>query len=597
MGEMYDATETLFAVLNYLHRASGGEKTRTEQLKSKRATLDEDDPPCDPSCCVHQVFGLHICEYTECACGASSEQRFCLFAHQIYVSEILSYKRSKAKTLPFDKLLSKISISYDKGCPDKAKNWCPQKAVQSLILENTPEVFIMDLVWAESSPSVDDIRDTLRLVGGTNIDTSNIFAKKSQAATAHTNYTLRGMITYYGLHYSAFFYCRSKSKWICFDDEKIKSVGATWEDVVQYCCRAHWQPSLLFYEQSATSTTLLQNSACISPTLPALPSPVPIPVPLPAPSPLSVSLSSTSTATAARSATANFTAASASATGGGAGTLTNAWPLRGSSSSRPILIGTAKEKQYSFFCSRDIEADMCYPLDNYPRWPRAWAEQAKGDDDTKRLDCMNVLHRSMIWGEDNPKSVAPLYHNGQFLPANRSLNNLYQNPNTQPNIHNRKANGKTGEHDQINGNSQPQSQPHSQPQNNCKGRHRHDDSTLSYHKEFDVEIDIAQRDFSFRGTFEAFSKSWQLIFAKEPKDSGYLGISLERTDEDEETLRISLTLNFIVPEFTFSVSCENLQAKPKGLVVREPYFLCPNRQKRYLPSRRVHRLSLSMALL
>ncbi len=66
-----------------------------------------------------------------------------------------------------------------------------------------------------------------------------------------TAYTLRGMITYYGKHYSAYFYCRSRNQWLCFDDAKIKIVGNTWDDVIENCCHAHWQPSVLFYEQKS----------------------------------------------------------------------------------------------------------------------------------------------------------------------------------------------------------------------------------------------------------------------------------------------------------------------------------------------------------
>ena len=96
------------------------------------------------------------------------------------------------------------------------------------------------------------------------IDLSAIF----YGVEKRTTYTLRGMIAYYGRHYSAFFHCRSRGQWLNFDDEKIKVIGDSWDDVSDNCCAAHWQPSVLFYEREQEKHDLPTTVAIASPRHP-----------------------------------------------------------------------------------------------------------------------------------------------------------------------------------------------------------------------------------------------------------------------------------------------------------------------------------------
>ncbi|KAL6077098.1 protein deubiquitination [Balamuthia mandrillaris] len=76
----------------------------------------------------------------------------------------------------------------------------------------------------------------------------------------HRNlYIFRGMICYYGKHYSAYFFSYTLNEWLCFDDEKVKVVGHNWESVVESCLSAHWQPSILFYEKKSVVDEMVRR--------------------------------------------------------------------------------------------------------------------------------------------------------------------------------------------------------------------------------------------------------------------------------------------------------------------------------------------------
>jgi len=61
-------------------------------------------------------------------------------------------------------------------------------------------------------------------------------------------YKLRGMICYYGKHYTAYFYIPSLQRWYVFDDITVRPVGVEWADIQERCLKGRLQPSVLFYE-------------------------------------------------------------------------------------------------------------------------------------------------------------------------------------------------------------------------------------------------------------------------------------------------------------------------------------------------------------
>ena len=51
------------------------------------------------------------------------------------------------------------------------------------------------------------------------------FLKVGEKSSQNTIYVLRGMITFYGKHYVAYFYSEKFDSWMQFDDEHIRQVG------------------------------------------------------------------------------------------------------------------------------------------------------------------------------------------------------------------------------------------------------------------------------------------------------------------------------------------------------------------------------------
>ncbi|XP_022235862.1 uncharacterized protein LOC106476222 isoform X4 [Limulus polyphemus] len=62
-----------------------------------------------------------------------------------------------------------------------------------------------------------------------------------------TKHHLVGIVTYYGKHYSTFFFHTKLRVWIYFDDATVHEIGPKWEQVIEKCRRGHFQPLLLLY--------------------------------------------------------------------------------------------------------------------------------------------------------------------------------------------------------------------------------------------------------------------------------------------------------------------------------------------------------------
>ena len=66
--------------------------------------------------------------------------------------------------------------------------------------------------------------------------------------SVNSKYIFRGMITFYGRHYMAYFYSDKHDAWYQYDDAHIRRIG-NWTDVKVNCKKGRAQPILLFYEK------------------------------------------------------------------------------------------------------------------------------------------------------------------------------------------------------------------------------------------------------------------------------------------------------------------------------------------------------------
>ncbi|CAB0001860.1 unnamed protein product, partial [Nesidiocoris tenuis] len=83
------------------------------------------------------------------------------------------------------------------------------------------------------------LRTTLRL--------SDVFHTPTLPTPTKTSHQLVGVVTYYGKHYSTFFFHTKLKIWIYFDDANVREVGPKWEQVVEKCRRGRYQPLLLLF--------------------------------------------------------------------------------------------------------------------------------------------------------------------------------------------------------------------------------------------------------------------------------------------------------------------------------------------------------------
>jgi len=117
-------------------------------------------------------------------------------------------------------------------------------------LQVLPEVFAASIVWDTPTPTLNELDTVLRSLS-LQIDLSNIFLMEDSNVSQNSPslYKFRGMICYYGKHYSAYFYNTKLSQWYVYDDTTVKALGSHWPAVRDRCLRGRLQPSVVFYER------------------------------------------------------------------------------------------------------------------------------------------------------------------------------------------------------------------------------------------------------------------------------------------------------------------------------------------------------------
>lgn len=115
------------------------------------------------------------------------------------------------------------------------------------VLMNCPEIVSIGLVWNSEKPSLDHIMEVFSCVN-TTLQLKDVFSTVTDSRWAETTtHNLVGMVTYYGKHYSTFFFHTKLMEWIFLDDATVRDVGPRWEQVVEKCRRGKFQPLLLLY--------------------------------------------------------------------------------------------------------------------------------------------------------------------------------------------------------------------------------------------------------------------------------------------------------------------------------------------------------------
>ncbi|XP_070160198.1 uncharacterized protein Ec isoform X2 [Polyergus mexicanus] len=250
LGFMDDAAECFENILLriHLHIASG----EAEDMCSAR------------HCVPHQKFAMTLVEQSVCgACGATSEPLpFTQMVHYVSASALTSQAHQtslNSKNSPdlFGQLLRRAGGMGDiRDCPSS----CGAKIQICRTLMNRPEIVSVGVVWDSERPSLEHIMDVFATVG-TSLRLSDVFHSVVDSRWgASTVHNLVGVVTYYGKHYSTFFFHTKLKVWIYFDDATVKEIGPRWEQVVEKCRRGRYQPLLLLYATPAGTPVNTENA-------------------------------------------------------------------------------------------------------------------------------------------------------------------------------------------------------------------------------------------------------------------------------------------------------------------------------------------------
>ncbi|XP_033333800.2 ubiquitin specific peptidase echinus isoform X1 [Megalopta genalis] len=250
LGFMDDAAECFENILLriHLHIANG----EAEDMCSAR------------HCVPHQKFAMTLVEQSVCgACGATSEPLpFTQMVHYVSASALTSQARQAApnsRNSPdlFGQLLRKAGGMGDiRDCPSS----CGAKIQICRTLMNRPEIVSVGVVWDSERPSLEHIMDVFATVG-TSLRLSDVFHSVVDSRWgASTVHNLVGVVTYYGKHYSTFFFHTKLKVWIYFDDATVKEIGPRWEQVVEKCRRGRYQPLLLLYATPGGTPVNTENA-------------------------------------------------------------------------------------------------------------------------------------------------------------------------------------------------------------------------------------------------------------------------------------------------------------------------------------------------
>lgn len=112
---------------------------------------------------------------------------------------------------------------------------------------NRPEVVSIGVVWDSDRPPADHVAAVYAALGTELRPTDAFHACVDRAWAARATHRLVGLVTYYGKHYSTFFFHSKLRLWIYFDDADVKEIGPEWSHVVEKCRRSRFQPLLLLY--------------------------------------------------------------------------------------------------------------------------------------------------------------------------------------------------------------------------------------------------------------------------------------------------------------------------------------------------------------
>ena len=412
------------------------------------------------------------------------------------------------------------------------------------------------------------------------LDLSELF----YGVPSRTMYDFRGMIVYYGRHYYAFFFSRRRQQWLCFDDERIKVIGNTWDSVIDNCVRSHCQPAVLFYEQrpSPNSQSLSESGSIREIAIPPHHT----------------------------NATTNHMIPSI---GGGA-------PLRKSAERIPL----EKHAEKELIVSRtELHPDQIGGSPSVPyksSAPIAVTTNTAVEPEFGLRDQDKEMSTSLLsTSAGNPENFQPNSHSSDSFseadaspvsskveglifdevddPAELIVSATRVDPFESETVCSDREIGKYRKVDKKIKGGEDHAASTQQHHQNGKNGGIPLIATRQHSVEYVFEVEdmhiSKSNSFCIQRQFEAFSYPWRLSF--ERTATGYIGLCIERLDARNDILQVVASFECSVTGTSFSTTIQQASLGPKGKV-GDPYFLCPQRQKRFLAKEKCVGLSVVIRL-
>ncbi|KAJ0395658.1 hypothetical protein ATCC90586_006205 [Pythium insidiosum] len=279
-GAMYDAEETLLALLNLMHQQTDVTEFKETQKKTAivkslvrvesqdsyeetpQAVFDENSIP--HLVFSHQIYDRYVCD----ACRFSTP--WDLYSNLVFTTYAVDLFSTRYDSM--EQMIRRISSQGSDIAEKCDQPQCPGKNIKERTIHRFPMVFAMSVLWATNNATKEQIQGLLANISE-RVDLAKCFdasgpAIKFRNGGIRTTYRLRGFVCYYGRHYIALFYSTAHKAWLLFDDSRVLEIG-TWEKVEQECLKGRFQIVLVFYElpdQRKDSSVSLFSSLATSPS-------------------------------------------------------------------------------------------------------------------------------------------------------------------------------------------------------------------------------------------------------------------------------------------------------------------------------------------
>ncbi|CAI5708381.1 unnamed protein product [Hyaloperonospora brassicae] len=258
-GAMYDAEETLLALLNLMHQQTESteiqETHKTTMMVSSLVRLvsaDVDEENCqavfDSNSIPHLVFSHQIYDRYVCGCCNYSSP-WDLYSNLVYSTYASDLYTSKYEFM--EQMFRRFTAQETDVASKCKQQGCGGQLGKERVIRRFPMVFAVSILWATQSATKAQVEGVLNNIGD-RLDLAKCFNAagpvfRFKGGGFRTTYRLRGFVCYYGRHYVALFYSTAHKMWLLFDDSRVLEIGS-WDDVVSECLKGRFQPVLLFYE-------------------------------------------------------------------------------------------------------------------------------------------------------------------------------------------------------------------------------------------------------------------------------------------------------------------------------------------------------------